>query len=100
MCLSAPCGAVSEYGGIVSVQDVVQQRLCGRFVNVGLRCGVVEDAVESECLVLDAFALRSIRASGPVHGIVLWRVKDAAFVSVPSGYREQGRHTGSARRGP
>jgi hypothetical protein len=85
MCLSASCGAVSEYSGIVSVQDVVQQRLCGRFVDVGLRCGVVEDAVESECLVLDAFALRSIRAPGPVHGIVLWRVEDAALVLVSPG---------------
>ena len=82
MCLSTSRGAVSEHGGIVSVQDVVQQGLCGGFVDVGLRCGVVEDAVESECLVLDAFALRGIRAPGPVHGVVLWRVEDAALVSV------------------
>jgi hypothetical protein len=52
MRLSATCSTIREDSRIVSIQYAVQQRLRGSFVYVALGDRVVEDAVESECLVL------------------------------------------------
>jgi len=51
-------GSIGEYGSIVSLQYAIQQTSRGRFVNVGLRCILVEDAVKGKRLILDPFTLR------------------------------------------
>lgn len=57
MCLSTARRSVGEHGRIVSVEHAVQQRLGCGLVYISL-CGcVVEDTIESVCLVLDSLAL-------------------------------------------
>lgn len=51
--LSTTSGTVSENGRIVSIENAVEESASSAFVNFGLSGIVVEDAVESENLVLD-----------------------------------------------
>lgn len=54
--LSAACGTIGEHSGIVAVEDAVQEVLCGGFVDFGLGCVVVKDAIECERLVLGSLS--------------------------------------------
>lgn len=54
--LSAACRTISEDGGIVAVEDAVEEVLCGGFVDFGLCCVVVKDAIEGEGLILGSLS--------------------------------------------
>jgi hypothetical protein len=56
MRLSATRCTVGEDGGVVSIQNTVQQRFCCSLVYFSLRCIFIEDPVEAECLIFDSFA--------------------------------------------
>lgn len=49
--LSAACCTIGEDGGIVAVEDAIEEVLCGGFVDFGLCCVVVKDAIEGEGLI-------------------------------------------------
>ncbi len=55
MCLSATCGAIGEDCRIVAIEDAVEEGSSSAFIDIGLCCVFVEDAVESKNLVFDLF---------------------------------------------
>jgi hypothetical protein len=81
MCLSTASGAIGKDGRIVSVQHAVQQGLGSGLVYIALCSGFVEDAVESEGLVLHSFALGYKVSRELLDGVVLRRIEDARRVS-------------------
>lgn len=56
MSLATSGSAISEDGGIVSVQDTVKEAFRGRFVNIVLVGILVEDSVKDERLVFNSFS--------------------------------------------
>lgn len=55
MCLSATCSAVGEDCRIIAIEDAVEEGSSSAFIDIGLCCVFVEDAVESKNLVFDLF---------------------------------------------
>lgn len=82
MCLSAARRTVRENGGIVSIQYAVKQRLRSRLIYIALCCGLVEDAVECEGLILYSLSLRQEAFGEPVYWVVFWGVEYSTVLSV------------------
>lgn len=55
MCLSATCSAVGEDCRIIAIEYAVEESSSSAFIDIGLCCVFVEDAVESKDLILDLF---------------------------------------------
>lgn len=55
MCLSATCSAIGEDCRIVAIEHTVEKGSSSAFVDIGLCCVFVEDAVESKDLIFDLF---------------------------------------------
>jgi len=80
MSLATSRGSIGEYSSIVSLQYAIQQTPRSRFVNVGLGCIFVENAVKSKRLILDPFPLRYKVSREFLDWIVLWRVENPTIL--------------------
>lgn len=76
MCLSAARSTVGENRCIVAVENTVKKTAGCIFVDLSLRGILVEDTIEGECLVLDAFALGDDTPGELLDRVVLGRIEN------------------------
>jgi hypothetical protein len=75
VCLSATSCTIGEDSGIVAIEDIVEKGASCGFVYLSLRGILVENAIESKCLVLYSLAVGNDAPGELLDRVVLGRIE-------------------------
>jgi len=73
--LTTTGSTIGEDSSVVAVENIVEERPGSRFVDLALRGILVKNAIEGECLVLDAFSVGHNTPGKLLDRVVFWRIE-------------------------
>lgn len=89
--LSTARSTVCEDGGVVAIQNTVQQILCGRPKHLLLRRVVIKYPIKPKRLIFDPLASRYDGFGEALDRVILRGIKDSAIKSAATRPKQEGR---------